>query len=43
MAKAVELGQRWMKGVCAEHATLILRPQTEQTMLKSSIPPEVSQ
>jgi len=29
MAKAKTLGQRWMKGVCAERASLILRSQTE--------------
>jgi len=29
MAKAKTLGQRWMKGVCAERASLILRSQAE--------------
>ena len=29
MAKAVELGQRWMQGVSGEQARLILRSQTE--------------
>ena len=29
MAKAAELGQRWMQGVCGERAWIIIRSQTE--------------